>query len=59
MNHFTNNGKEYLRKKRQYRSTQGRSPKQVEKNYKVLEITFLIGFASIVCGAITKAIGLW
>ena len=28
MNHFANNGKEYLKKKRQYRSNQGRSPEK-------------------------------
>ena len=35
MNHFMNNGKEYLRKdsKRQYRSNQGRSPKQMRSSY--------------------------
>ena len=34
MNHFANNGKEYLKKKRQYRSNQGRSPERVESTYK-------------------------
>ena len=32
MNHFMNNGKEYLKKDRQYRSNQGRSPKQQQSN---------------------------
>lgn len=38
MNHFMNNGKEYLKKNkvRQYRSNQGRSPQQIESNYKVM-----------------------
>jgi len=33
MKHFMNNGKEYLR---QYRSNQGRSPRQTEGNYKIM-----------------------
>ena len=46
MNHFANNGKEYLRKEnkvRQYRSNQGRSPQQMENSYKSLEWTFMVG----------------
>lgn len=62
MNHFMNNGKEYMKKEkkvRQYRSNQGRSPKQMESSYKALEWTF-IGFILLVvvysCG---KASGIW
>lgn len=46
MNHFANNGKEYLRKEnkvRQYRSNQGRSPRQMENSYKAIEWTFMVG----------------
>ena len=35
MKHYFNEGKEII-KKRQYRSNQGRSPKQQEKNYKMM-----------------------
>lgn len=59
MNHFANNGKEYLRKKRQYRSTQGRSPKQVESNYKIMEGTMIAGFGFLIVFAIGKAMGAW
>ena len=54
MNHFMNNGKEYLRKPRQYRSNQGRSPHQVEGNYKIMlwSLIGLIGISIIIgiCG---------
>jgi uncharacterized coiled-coil DUF342 family protein len=46
MNHFANNGKEYLRKEkkvRQYRSNQGRSPERMEKTYKAIEFVFMTG----------------
>ena len=54
MNHFMNNGKEYLKKPRQYRSNQGRSPRQVEGNYKIM-LWSLIGLLgtvliSLLCG---------
>ena len=57
MNHFMNNGKEYLKKEnkvRQYRSNQGRSPRQMEKAYKMISWSFLglIGTVIIIwlCG---------
>ena len=57
MNHFMNNGKEYLKKEnkvRQYRSNQGRSPKRMEKTYKMIGWSFklLIGTILIIwlCG---------
>ena len=54
MNHFMNNGKEYLKKPRQYRSNQGRSPNQVEGNYKIMlwSLIGLIGISIIIgiCG---------
>ena len=54
MNHFMNNGKEYLKKPRQYRSNQGRSPQQVESNYKIMlwSLIGLIGISIIIgiCG---------
>ena len=54
MNHFMNNGKEYLKKPRQYRSNQGRSPSQVEGNYKIMlwSLIGLIGISIIIgiCG---------
>lgn len=42
MNHFMNNGKEYLKenKVRQYRSNQGRSPERMEKTYKMISWSF-------------------
>lgn len=43
MNHFMNNGKEYLKKEkkiRQYRSNQGRSPERMEKTYKMISWSF-------------------
>ena len=56
MNHFAENGKEYLRKEedelRQYRSNQGRSPEQQEGNYKMMLIS-IIGLAvTIILAAI-------
>ncbi len=57
MNHFMNNGKEYLKKEnkvRQYRSNQGRSPERMEKTYKMIGWSFklLIGTILIIwlCG---------
>ena len=57
MNHFMNNGKEYLKKEKkilQYRSNQGRSPQQVENSYKAIEWTFvgglIIGIIYLLCG---------
>jgi hypothetical protein len=57
MNHFMNNGNEYLKKEkkiRQYRSNQGRSPERMEKTYKILSWSFklLIGTILItwLCG---------
>lgn len=46
MEHFANNGKEYLKKDRQYRSNQGRSPEDEEKIYKGC---FWITLIFIVC----------
>ena len=57
MNHFANNGKEYLKKDRQYRSNQGRTPEQVEVNYKIVGYTFCLLAGSIVLIAILKALG--
>ena len=53
MNHFMNNGKEYLKKEnkvRQYRSNQGRSPERMEKTYKMIGWSFklLIGTILII-----------
>ena len=61
MNHFANNGKEYLRKDkvRQYRSNQGRSPRQVEGNYKVLEWTFVGGLILGIVYTIGRILGQW
>lgn len=61
MKHFTNNGKEYLRKDkvRQYRSNQGRSPKQMEGNYKVLEWTFVGGLVLGIVFTIGRIAGQW
>tara|TARA_B100000963_G_C22116946_1_gene447351 strand:- start:365 stop:517 length:153 start_codon:yes stop_codon:yes gene_type:complete len=39
-----NNGKEYLKKDRQYRSNQGRSPKQQESN----EIAAFVSFVGLI-----------
>ena len=57
MNHFMNNGKEYLKKEnkvRQYRSNQGRSPHQMENSYKAVEWSFVgllvVGIIYLVCG---------
>lgn len=46
MNHFANNGKEYLKKDtkvRQYRSNQGRSPEQ-QKNNEICAAISVFGF---------------
>lgn len=61
MKHFTNNGKEYLKKDkvRQYRSNQGRSPKQMEGNYKVLEWTFVGGLVLGIVYTIGRIAGQW
>lgn len=61
MNHFANNGKEYLRKDkvRQYRSNQGRSPRQVEGNYKVLEWTFVGGLILGIVYTTGRIAGQW
>ena len=58
MNHFANNGKEYLRKKSsteddiKYR--QGRSKKQVENNEKIMFIA-LIGLGIVLLGIIISS----
>ena len=61
MNHFANNGKEYLKAKkvRQYRSTQGRSPRQIKGNYKVLEWTFVGGLILGIVYTIGRFLGQW
>jgi hypothetical protein len=61
MNHFANNGKEYLRKDkvRQYRSNQGRSPRQTEGNYKVLEWTFVGGLILGIIYTTGRFLGQW
>lgn len=62
MNHFMNNGKEYMKKEkkvRQYRSNQGRSPQQMESTYKTLEWTFVGFIVLVVVYAIGKAIQVW
>jgi len=61
MNHFANNGKEYLRKDklRQYRSNQGRSPKQMENNYKIVEWTFIGGIVVAIVYLIGSIAGIW
>jgi hypothetical protein len=41
------------------RSMQGRTPRQIENNYKVMEWTMVAGFVFIVVFAIGKAIGVW
>ena len=38
---------------------QGRSKKQIENNYKVIEWTIIAGFVFIVVFAIGKAMGVW
>tara|TARA_X000001316_G_C914239_1_gene28888 strand:- start:452 stop:643 length:192 start_codon:yes stop_codon:yes gene_type:complete len=57
MNHFMNNGKEYLKKEnkvRQYRSNQGKSPHQMKNSYKAIEWSFVgllvVGIIYLVCG---------
>lgn len=58
MNHFANNGKEYLRKV-DYSRTQGRSPRQVEGNYKVIEWTFVGGIVLGIVYTVGKILGQW
>jgi len=58
MNHFANNGKEYLRKTN-YRDTQGRTPKQMENNYKVVEWTFVGGIVVAIIYLIGSIVGQW
>lgn len=56
MNHFAENGKEYLRKEqdelRQYRSNQGRSPEQQEANYKMMLISIIGLVVTMILAAI-------
>jgi len=61
MNHFANNGKEYLKvnKVRQYRSSQGRSPRQRQSNYKVLEWTFVGGLILGIVYTTGRILGQW
>ncbi len=58
MNHFANNGKEYLRKE-DYRRTQGRSSRQVEGNYKVIEWTFVGGIVLGIVYLTGSLLGQW
>lgn len=58
MNHFANNGKEYL-KQDTYRRTQGRSPKQMKNNYKVIEWTFVGGLILGIVYTTGKVLGQW
>ena len=54
MNHFMNNGKEYLKKEkkvRQYRSNQGRSPERMENTYKMISWSFI--------GLVGTVIAIW
>jgi len=58
MNHFANNGKEYLRKE-DCTNTQGRSPRQVESNYKVVEWTFVGGIVLAIIYLTGSILGQW
>ena len=57
MKHWINEGKEIL-KKWDYRKSQGRSPRQIENNYKMVEMTILSAFVIFMICMICKAIGL-
>ena len=61
MNHLANNGKEYLKvnKVRQYRSSQVRSPRQRQSNYKVLEWTFVGGLILGIVYTTGRILGQW
>jgi|TARA_B110000902_G_C14218599_1_gene554204 hypothetical protein len=58
MNHFANNGKEYLRKEDTV-NTQGRSPRQVESNYRVAEWTFVGGIVLAIVYLTGSILGQW
>jgi hypothetical protein len=44
-------------KKRQYRSNQGRSPKEESTTFKVLDFTFRIMIVSVILGSIIYILG--
>jgi len=58
MKHWINEGKEIL-KKWDYSKSQGRSPEQVERNYKVMEYTLLSAFLAWVGYVIYVVIKFW
>ena len=57
MKHWINEGKEIL-KKWDYRKSQGRSPRQIESNYKMIEMTILSAFLFFIIFMILHAIGI-
>lgn len=57
MKHWINEGKEIL-KKWDYRLSQGRSKKQIESNYRMVEITIFLGFIIFIICMVCNAIGL-
>jgi hypothetical protein len=61
MNHFANNGKEYLRKK-VTTNTQGRSKSQIENNYRITGIVlaaFTVGILMGIVYGIGKEYAIW